>query len=233
MAAAAASISPIDESLKKILGENSETTGTQTPLNYDATTAFRPIGGDVINISGAPGTGVSVADQWSQKQQQLEFEYQKQKGADAQALALLESGRAAAQLGLQKTADLRSAAAAAQQLAQGKQSMAATTQQMALAQAAEQRAAEKVLNDYADAHGGLSRSQVTSQNAAAVAANQRQNAWLNGAALSPASAAAYNQRSAQQKLNPLTAYQQGILARENANVSPSGPYFNPSFRSKV
>lgn len=104
MAAAAPSTrapNPLAQSLAAITGEDalSASTGT-SPIDYE-NGGFRP-GGDIIEITGNPGTGATTAETWGHeieleklKNVQAQFAYEQQQN-------ILENARAQAQLQLQQ-----------------------------------------------------------------------------------------------------------------------------------
>lgn len=169
--AAAPSISPLDASLQKILGQTpaSKTTGTQTPVQYDPNATFRPTG-DVINLSSVPGTGATTPEQWTHEIQlenlrrealQTEFE-QRQKTEEA--------ARAAAQLQLQQSEEARRATEAQQQfgLAQAGETRQATTaaQQYGLSQAEAARQAQTTAAQLASSRQQMDIARAQEQRAA-------------------------------------------------------------------
>jgi hypothetical protein len=89
--------------LAAITGENalSSTAGT-SPIDYEGGGGFRQPGGDIITITGDPGTGATTSETWSHevalenlKMQQAQFAYEQQQN-------VLSNARAQAQLQLQQ-----------------------------------------------------------------------------------------------------------------------------------
>lgn len=169
--AAAPSISPLDASLQKILGQTpvSKATGTQVPVQYDPNATFRP-SGDVINLSSVPGTGVTTPEQWTHEIQLENLRREALQTEFEQRTKTEEAARAAAQLELQKSEEARRAMEAQQQfgLAQAGETRQATTaaQQYGLSQAEAARQAQTTAAQLASTRQQMDIARAVEQRAA-------------------------------------------------------------------